>query len=106
MISAVNVVAHMQLCWCSRKNYNSNIVQLEEIVVCYKVFLGLLIPITEKMGFFSRNQKYQLDVSQCISGNLMPLIAHVAIIEFGRHSQVWHSVPLIVSGDEMKSGKL
>ena len=46
MISTINVVVHMQLFWRSSKiyhNIDSNIVQLEEYVVCYKGFQTYLI---------------------------------------------------------------
>ncbi len=35
-----------------------------------------MIPITEG----NESRKYRLDMSQCISGNIMPLVAQVAIL--------------------------
>ncbi len=52
MTSAINVVVHMQLFWCSSKIYYSNIVQLEEYAVCNKVLQAYLIPILPKNLYF------------------------------------------------------
>ena len=75
MTSAINVVVYMQLFWCSSKIYYSNILQLEEFV-----FQAFDTNYRKKNVFWWRKRKYRLDMSQCISGNIMPLIAHVTIL--------------------------
>ena len=42
--------------WCSSKIYHSNIVQLEEFVICYEVFQAYLISITEEVLFFAEGK--------------------------------------------------
>ena len=53
--------------------------QLEEYVVGYN-YINFCRLITEKKSFFEG--KYGINVSQCISGNIMPHIGHIAILNF------------------------
>ncbi len=82
----------MQLFWRSNKIYYSNILQLEEFGICYKVFQIYLIPIPEKIWFFLLLLNEMEVSASCVTvhilGSIMPL---VAILNWLRFIHLIHS---------------